>query len=130
MKKLSLNKKLLLAGGIVALAFACQSKPVRHSTQPAQPPQSEIDEQGEEEEETSWDYSEQFKTEEKQLKTATAPTPAEPAKVETPKAAVEAPAIPPAVPVVESKAPAAAPVVEAKTPAAPAAPVVEANRLL
>jgi len=92
MKKLSVSKKLLLAGGIIALAFACQSKPVR-PTQPAQPPQSEIDEQGdEEEEETSWDYSDHFKTEEKQLKSAAAPAPSEPAKVETPKAAVAAPA--------------------------------------
>ena len=116
MKKLSLSKKLLLAGSIAALAIACQSKPVRQPTQPAKPLHTDVEEQGEEEDEESsfWDQTEPFKTEEKQLKAVSAPAPAEPAKVETPKATVAVPAEQPV-----------APVVEAPASAAPAAPVVE-----
>lgn len=130
MKKHSLGKKLLLAGSILTLAVACQSKPVHQPIKPAQPTQSEIDEQGEEEEgESSWDQTEPFKTEEKQLKAATAPAPVESVK-ETPKT-VAVPAEKPAAPVVETPAPTPppAPVVETKAPeAAPVetrAPVAE-----
>jgi|GEM_PF-2114792 hypothetical protein len=121
MKKLSLSKKLLLAGSLIALAIACQSKPVRQPSQPAQPLHTDVEEQGDEEEEESsfWDQAEPFKTEEKQLKAVTAPAPVEPAKIETPKATV-------AVPVEQS----ATPVVEASASAAPAASVVETPGIL
>jgi hypothetical protein len=130
MKKLSLSKKLLLAGSIVALAIACQSKPVHQPVQPAQPLHTDVEEQGDEEDEESsfWDQTEPLKTEEKQHKDVSAPAPAEPAKVESPKSTVAVPVEQPAAPVVEAPATGApsAPVVE--TPAVvPSAPDVEAK---
>ncbi|MBF8264004.1 MAG: hypothetical protein HW387_1669 [Parachlamydiales bacterium] len=128
MKKLSLGKKLLLAGSILTLAVACQSKPVRQPTQPSQSLHSDIDGACEDEdnEESTWDQTEPFKTEEKQLKAVAAPAPAEPVKPEAPKATVAAPVEQPAAPVAATPAPAvpAAPVVEVPAPAAPA-PVAE-----
>lgn len=128
MNKLSLSKKLLLAGSILSLAVACQSKPIRQPSQSAQPVQSEIQEQCDEEEneESSWDHTESFKVEEKQMKSAAAPAPADEGKKaeEAPKPTVAVPAAQPAAPVVETKA-SAAPTVEKAAPAAPAVPVVE-----
>ena len=142
MKKLSLSKKLLMAGSIAALAIACQSKPVHQPAQSAKPLHSDVEEQDEEEDEESsfWDQTEPFKTEEKQLKAVCAPVPAEPSKAEPPKATAAVPVEQPAATVVEAPAtvaPAApvvvtpvvdpqdAPVVEAKTAAVPAEPVAE-----
>ncbi len=126
MKKLSLSKKLLLAGSIAALAIACQSKPVRQPAQPAKPLHTDVEEQGEDEDEESsfWDQTEPFKTEEKQLKAVSAPAPTEPAKAETPKATVAVPAEQPAAPMAGTPAP-AAPVAETPVNTPSAAPVVE-----
>lgn len=126
MKKRSLGKKLLLTGSILTLAVACQSKPVRQPVSPAQPLNIDTEEQGEDEdEESSWDQTEPFQIEEKQMKSVSAPAPVEPVKPEIPKTAIVVPVEPQLVPADETKSAPAAAAAETLSPAVSVTPAAE-----